>query len=753
MKRERKKKLTLVVFMVFLMVFGLFPFGVSANQMILNEEQSNLKNQKITYLENLTPINSDRYIGNEGDSFIDTIGRRNGNIDVQGNQYAHGLTAWVARWNYSSEVSWVWNEYDLKGQFEHLLGKIVLIKSRNESNFNTNIEIIGDGRVLYANDLTPENLPTVELNIDVRNVSKLTIKLHDNISVPGGTAFGLADFRLTGEPSDNNDSEKIYADSEIYIADAIINGFRDKDGKNNPLVGMQYNTLYEYAIFDKPLYREAAEYLIEDGLSLSTTVVWAGLFDHEELIKNPEYFYEIMLMDYLKYETGSSPYQSEIGKKAAENGKAIGNEIFDYMEKMNMDPDNFKNMSKADADKLMANTTVLSEYKGLYDECFAAATSAVDLLNTLSNGLACAKAKEERVAALELMKKNVGENPDLEQALDTVLSAIKETDLFMAGKTTEAITDVALKSAWETMTRNNPVIKGYELTGLGFDLLFGSTTKEQTNLKLLSLQIIDSEQYLALIEAKHNFDAAPTHENAVAFNGAYLAYTDFKLYGLDFISRFGENTVSDSLLGYLLKFASGEQRQLVKDFTDKANFQVDKIQSLQAILSNYHDNYVEIYQSSNSVYDDIPEIAYSTHVQNLGWQDWKYDGEMSGTEGRKLRLEGIRIKTGIEDVGIKYRTHVQNLGWQDWCSNGEISGTEGLSYRLEAIQIELTGNNSDLYDVYYRVHTQNIGWMGWAKNGELSGSEGFGYRLEGIKIRLVNKGAPAPGSTENAFVK
>ena len=194
------------------------------------------QSERITYLETLTPINSDRYTGNEGDSFIDTIGRRNGNIDVEGNQYTHGLTAWLARWNYSSEVSWVWNEYDLNSQFEYLRGKIVLIKSRNESNFDTNIEIIGDGVVLYTSNLTPDTLPTTELNIDVSRITKLTIKLHDNMSVSGGTAFGLADFRLIGDGTGNNgDNQSIYADSEVYLADAIINGSRDKDGKNKSL--------------------------------------------------------------------------------------------------------------------------------------------------------------------------------------------------------------------------------------------------------------------------------------------------------------------------------------------------------------------------------------------------------------------------------------------------------------------------------------------------------------------------------------
>ena len=141
-------------------------------------------------------------------------------------------------------------------------------------------------------------------------------------------------------------------------------------------------------------------------------------------------------------------------------------------------------------------------------------------------------------------------------------------------------------------------------------------------------------------------------------------------------------------------------------------------------------------------------VGYRTHVQNDGWQSYRYDGDMSGTSGRSLRLEGINIKLGSTGYsgGIKYRTHVQNIGWQSYVSNGAMSGTSGRSLRLEAIQIELTGAVADHYDIYYRVHAQNIGWMGWAKNGQQAGTAGYSYRLEGIQIMLVRRGENAPAS-------
>ena len=146
-----------------------------------------------------------------------------------------------------------------------------------------------------------------------------------------------------------------------------------------------------------------------------------------------------------------------------------------------------------------------------------------------------------------------------------------------------------------------------------------------------------------------------------------------------------------------------------------------------------------------------PKVTYKSHVQNIGWQGWVSNGEVSGTSGQSLRLEAMRINVDDIDGGIEYKTHVQNIGWQDWVSNGALTGTSGQSLRLEAIKIRLTGTAAKQYDIYYRVHAQNIGWMGWAKNGESSGTAGFSYRLEAIQIVLVEKGGAAPGSTANAF--
>ena len=161
----------------------------------------------------------------------------------------------------------------------------------------------------------------------------------------------------------------------------------------------------------------------------------------------------------------------------------------------------------------------------------------------------------------------------------------------------------------------------------------------------------------------------------------------------------------------------------------------------------------EITASANPV-----TCSYQTHIQDVGWQEWKSNGLSSGTSGESKRLEGIRIELDSQgyDLNVAYQTHIQNIGWEaevgrGWKSSGDMSGTEGWSYRLEGIQIKLTGSDSGKFDIYYRVHAQNFGWLGWARNGQSAGTAGYGYRLEAIQIKVVSRGSAAPGSTVQPF--
>ncbi len=144
------------------------------------------------------------------------------------------------------------------------------------------------------------------------------------------------------------------------------------------------------------------------------------------------------------------------------------------------------------------------------------------------------------------------------------------------------------------------------------------------------------------------------------------------------------------------------------------------------------------------------KITYQAHVQDIGWQNWKSNGDLTGTSGKCKRVEGIKIKLeNMPDYIIQYRVHVQNVGWQDWKSNGEMAGTSGKCLRIEGIQIRILKKTN--IGVSYESHVQDIGWQKPVSNGALSGTSGKSKRVEALKIKLTNAPSNAPSNAKISY--
>ena len=70
----------------------------------------------------------------------------------------------------------------------------------------------------------------------------------------------------------------------------------------------------------------------------------------------------------------------------------------------------------------------------------------------------------------------------------------------------------------------------------------------------------------------------------------------------------------------------------------------------------------------------VPNIAYKSHVQNIGWMEAVNSGITSGTTGKGYRLEAMKIQLIQNGKSmVRYRTHVQNIGWQDWVDSDKVT--------------------------------------------------------------------------------
>lgn len=154
-----------------------------------------------------------------------------------------------------------------------------------------------------------------------------------------------------------------------------------------------------------------------------------------------------------------------------------------------------------------------------------------------------------------------------------------------------------------------------------------------------------------------------------------------------------------------------------------------------------------------------PDILCTAHVQSIGWQKAVSGGVTSGTTGRALRLEALKLTLTGAPAGatVTYEAHVQSIGWQKAVSGGAEAGTTGRSLRLEALRVTLNGMPG--YEVQYRVHVQSLGWLQWqtSANGTAVGSAGIAgtvgrkLRVEAVQIRIV-KTAPVITALETVNV-
>lgn len=102
-----------------------------------------------------------------------------------------------------------------------------------------------------------------------------------------------------------------------------------------------------------------------------------------------------------------------------------------------------------------------------------------------------------------------------------------------------------------------------------------------------------------------------------------------------------------------------------------------------------------------------PALTYQAYVQTEGWQSWKQENELAGTEGKSRRMEALRIKLQGGELGEK------------WCSGRKfcIECTDG-KLRDTAVKKEdpspAAGTRGFIKaytntNLTYRGHVQKIG--------------------------------------------
>ncbi|QAA31078.1 DNRLRE domain-containing protein [Clostridium manihotivorum] len=197
---------------------------------------------------------------------------------------------------------------------------------------------------------------------------------------------------------------------------------------------------------------------------------------------------------------------------------------------------------------------------------------------------------------------------------------------------------------------------------------------------------------------------------------------------------FNYNFAYDSL-GNNTGVSVGNQNLITNTYEPRTSLLTKSTYGNGQSASNYYDNSDRIL-SRNVGGNTTVGVTYDAQLQNIGWQNpWSSDNSLAGTTGQGLRMESLKVQLTNAPSGmkIKYMAHVQNVGWQNWVYDGGIAGTVGQSLSIEALRIQLEGAPEG-YNVRYQVYADGIGWMEPASNGDIAGTVGQNRRIEAIKI-------------------
>ncbi|MBR5719201.1 MAG: hypothetical protein IKX16_09315 [Clostridia bacterium] len=298
---------------------------------------NNSNTEHTVCLSNLECIDEGHYTRNEGDSRVYRLDKepfigyepygptgtygyngtyRYGNTLVGGGESVNnGFEVWIARWNFTPEISYAYRTFKLDGRYSLLRGSIGLVESYNTSDYDVSLYIYGDDSLLSEYCLTPENIDSnegaiyLDLHLDgTTRVNELKIEMRDNIAVKGGTSFALYDLFLYDDTSYNPDTPVCSFQGEFNYNSAITNQTES------------YRYYYNSAWFFKDSY-EYNHNLVR--MSIRSAI--AAAYTTDEHIK---YLYENEL-GFVDYEAHyPSPTEDTIGyaiarKNIVKDGKSI----------------------------------------------------------------------------------------------------------------------------------------------------------------------------------------------------------------------------------------------------------------------------------------------------------------------------------------------------------------------------------------------------------------------------------------------
>ena len=415
--------------------------------------------------------------------------------------------------------------------------------------------------------------------------------------------------------STSEDTDKIGV--PLYQANVIANGYNN-DGEGH------------YKLFKSlqdPLYYELTDYMLEDDVLCWTSNFWNAAFN-SEFQKNPSYFYEVMLMGFLKYD------QNQINTSGVWNSKemALSTSIYNTIASNYIDK--FENPSYKDFVKqvnelsndevknILSNIDDIKITQQALGTLSKGCSYATEFIKAVADYQALLDAKSERIELLKLAKAKVTDNEYFTKAVDDIMDKMEQTPIeYVSGQMLDKIWDDFLDSAWDLIIKGSPiatVLKAIDIEKMTLDVLFNTSENASDNFKLLVLYIVDTYFSSALEQAYDNYTSSGTVSNAATLIQCYRAYIEYQVYGLDYTKTFMNNIVDGGTIHHIIEqIFFQESIESAAELTQHCDNQISNREKLLELL----DKSADIYYSStglDELVDAIESIDEDVNVPVTG---------------------------------------------------------------------------------------------------------------------------------------
>ena len=377
----------------------------------------------------------------------------------------------------------------------------------------------------------------------------------------------------------------------LFQANIIANGYNnDGDSYYNLLKSMQ-----------DPLYYTLTELMLDDGVLCWTSNFWNAAFN-SDFQRNPSYFYEVMLMGFLKYDQKQLDTSGVLNSQEMSLATSIYDKLADkYIDKFeNPSYKDFlkqlKEIPKDEYENIISNIDDIKISKELLGTLSSGCSNAVELVEVVSEYQVLLNAKSERIEMLKLAKSKVTDNEYFTKAVDDIIAHMEETSIdYVSGKLMEKIWNNFLDTAWDLIVKDSPIapiLAAIDIEKMTLDVLFNSSETASNNFKLLVLYIVDTYFRSALDKSYNDYKSNGTVENAEILIQCYKAYIEYQVYGLDYTKTFIDGIVDGGPIHSIVEqIFFKENIENAAELNNFCDTQINNRKRLLELLEKSADNY------------------------------------------------------------------------------------------------------------------------------------------------------------------